>query len=110
VSAGREVANALAVFLGARISAKFVAQFFVLRAKIDNPIVLDLDSKRVVLEIAEALAKIIADHTIDDENTVGVLWRGKNLAAGKMARYVLSENAVGFERVEFGGQHDVEVR
>jgi len=110
VRSDRKLTDAIAVFIGARISAKFVAQILVLRAKIDNPIVLDLDSKRVVLEIAEAFAKIIADHTIDDENTVGVLRRSKNLAAGKIAPFVLSDNAAGLEPFEFRRKLGLEFR
>ena len=110
VRSDRKFADAIAVFIGARVGAKFIAQILVLRAKIDNPIVLDLDSKRVVLEIAEAFAKIIADHTIDDENTVGVLRRSKNLAAGKIAPFVLSDNAAGLEPFEFRRKLGLEFR
>src|SRR5436190_20335887 len=39
VGANREFADTIAVLVSARVSAKFVAQIFVLRAKIDNAVV-----------------------------------------------------------------------
>src|SRR5260370_32149235 len=48
VGANREFADTIAVLVSARVSAKFVAQTFVLRAKIDNAVVFDLDGERIL--------------------------------------------------------------
>src|SRR4029453_19168742 len=49
-------------------------------------------------------------YTIDDENTVGVLGRRKNLAAGKIAPFVLSDNAAGLEPFELWRKLGLEFR
>ena len=72
VRADRKFTYAIAVFIGTRVSAKFFKQRLVGAAKIDNPVVAHFDCQRRVLEIAVLAAQVIANHSIDDEDSIGV--------------------------------------
>ena len=101
VGADRELADAIAVFVGAGVGAKIVAQILVLGAQVHDAIVFHLDRERARLEIAVALAEIIADHAVHDEDAVRVHGRGENFAARQVAPFFPGNNAARLEPIQF---------
>ena len=67
-----ELADPIAVFVGAGIGAKFLEQFLVLAGQRMDAVFLHLDRERRGLDVAIFLAEVVADHAVDDKNAVGV--------------------------------------
>src|SRR5437660_8775515 len=92
---------AVAVFVRAGVSVKFVAQILVLRAQRSDPIVFHLDCERTRFEVAKALAQVIANHTIYYEDAIRVHRRGKDFAAGQVAPFFGCNDSAGLKPPEF---------
>src|ERR1700722_6812839 len=84
IGADGELANTIAVFIGAGVSAKFLEQLLIVATEIDNSIVAHFDRKWPVMQVAVFRAQIIADSTVDDEDTIRVHRCGEYFAAGKI--------------------------
>src|SRR5438128_360341 len=110
VGPDREFAYPIAVFIRARVSAKFVAQVLIFRLQRSDTIVFHFDRERIGFQIAKAFTQIIADHTIDHEDTVRVHRRSENFAAGKVTPFIARDNAAGFEPFQLRRQFGFEFR
>jgi len=95
VGAARKFADPIAVFICAGVSAKFVAQVFILARQRPDAVVFYFDRERIGFEIAETLAQIITDYAINHEHALGVHRRSKNFATGKIAPFVARDDAAG---------------
>ena len=103
-------ANPIAVFIRARVSAKFVAQVLIFRLQRSDTIVFHFDRERIGFQITEAFTQVIADHPIHHEHTVRVQWRSENFPAGKVAPFIARDNAAGFEPFQLRRQFCFEFR
>src|SRR5436190_22573609 len=80
IGADSKFAHTIAVFGGAGVEPKIVAEIFVFGTERTNTIVLHLNDEGRALEITIALTQIIAYHAIIDENTLGIGRRGQDVA------------------------------
>src|SRR6266699_6633935 len=101
VCADGEFADAIAIFVRTRVSAKIFEQLLVIAMKIDNAIVFHFDCEWRVVQVAVFSAQVITDHTIDDEGAVRVRGRCKDFAAGKIAPFLRRDDAARFEPFQF---------
>ena len=104
VGADGKFAHAIAVLVRAGISAKFVAQILVLRFQRADAIIFHFDGERVGFEIAEAFAEIIANHAINNEDSVSIDRRSENFASRQVAPFVFRDDSAGFEPSQFRGK------
>ncbi len=70
VGADGKFADAVAVFVRAGVGAKFFEQLLVVTGQRVDAVLLHLDRERRLLEVAILLAKIIADHAVNDKDAV----------------------------------------
>src|SRR5437764_9561165 len=100
VGAYGELADAVAVLIRVRVSAKFFQQLFVRALEITDAVLFDLNSQRRGLKIAVLLTEVIAHYTVHDEDAARVRRRCKNFAPGQVAPFIRRDNATGLEPLE----------
>src|SRR5438477_309589 len=87
IGADGKFADAIAVFVGAGVESKIIAEIFIFRTEQANAVILDLDNERRSLEITIAFAQIIPHHTINHENAVRIFRGGENFTAWQVAPF-----------------------
>src|SRR5579875_859457 len=61
-----------------------------------EPVALDVQRQRRLLQVAKLSAQVIADHTIDNEGAIYFQGCGKSFAAGKIPPFLTANDTAGF--------------